>query len=127
MDQGGGSATSSDLGRASDVHDDVRGFIRTRAVLPLLIHTVLLVLVLFNLAIARKEEGMVGKVLWSALGFAVLIVGSVVSLYRPSDETPSVVASECRSSAPKHRSRSRVKTGLTESAKNHQVVVNINS
>lgn len=127
MDHGSGSATSSDLGRASDVHDDVRGFIRTRAILPLLIHTVLLVLVLFNLAIARKEEGMVGKVLWSALGFAVLIAGTVVSLYRPSDETPGVVASECRSSAPKREARSRVKTGLAGKEKNHQVVVNIHS
>lgn len=120
MDHGNGSATSSELGRASDVHDDVRGFIRMRAVLPLLIHTVLLALVLFNLAIARREEGMVGKVLGSAFGFGVLIVATVLLLYRPSDETAGVVTSDCRLPRPHNGAPSRVKTGLAESASSHQ-------
>lgn len=120
MEHGNGSATSSELGRESDVHDDVRGFIRTRALLPLLIHTVLLVLVLFNLAVARQEEGMIGKVLWAAFGFAVLIFGTVMALYRPSDETSAAVTSECRPSLPKNGPPTRVKTGLAESATSHQ-------
>lgn len=122
MDHGKGknSLTSSELGRALDVHDEVRGFIRVRAVLPLLIHTVLLVLVLFNLAVARSEEGMGGKVLWSAFGFGVLILTTWLCLYRSSDETSGVVAPECRPPRRQKVVPLQVETGLAESASSHQ-------
>lgn len=112
------SVASSDLRRSfSHVHHDVRGFIRMRAVLPLFIHTVLLALVLFNLAVARSEEGMDRKVLWSAIGFAGLIALTAWILYRPSDETSSGVESECRAIRPGHGASARpprVKIGVAE-------------
>lgn len=85
-----------------------------RAVLPLLIHTVLLALVLFNLAIARSEEGMDRKVLWSAFGFAALIVLTALLLYRPADETSSgVLGSEGQTVRPHRGVPPRVKIGVT--------------
>ena len=118
-----GSAASSDLRATfSDVRDDVRGFIRMRAVLPLVIHTVLLALILFNLAVARSEEGMDKKVLWSALGFAALIALTALLLYRRSDEVCGVVESGGRTT----RSRDgvparppRVKIGVAETGTRH--------
>lgn len=91
-----------------------------RTILPFVIHTVLLALVLFNLAVARSEEGMDEKVLWSALGFAVVIVFTASCLYRSSDESPGVGTAECRSSRYGNGRRSGVKVGAEENASNAQ-------
>lgn len=93
-----------------------------RAILPLIIHTVLLILVLFNLAVARSEEGMDKKVLWSALGFAALIVLTAWLLYGPSDEVSGGVDDECPPPRRTKRAKSRpsrVKTGVAD-ASSHQ-------
>lgn len=92
------------------------------AVLPLLIHTVLLVLILFNLAVARSEEGMDEKVLWSAFGFAALIVLTAMLLYRSSDETTDAFVSEGRSTGPRNGvpvRPPRVKIGIAETGTSH--------
>lgn len=88
-----------------------------RAVLPLLIHTVLLALILFNLAVARSEEGMDKKVFWSALGFVALIALTALLLYRRSDEMSGVVESEGRATNSRYGVPTRpprVKIGIAE-------------